>query len=165
MITSCTRQILRLPLFLGPVGVFFAQEKFPPSSAFEIISIKPTPKEELLKLKRECVNDRFVAKGFPLSFLIAWSFALPDVRIFGLPDWTKSWDLAYDFDARASRPVSEAECKVMVTSLFVERFHLATHRETRNVKAYALVVSDKGAKLLPVNPDRLDSAGVPLNGA
>ncbi len=150
-------------LFVCLAADTLAQERLP-SSAFDIVSIKPTPKDQLYKLKRECVNDRFVARGFPLSFLITWSFGLPDAQVLGLPEWTKSWDLAYDLDARAIQPFSEKECKAMVTSLLRERFHMVTRREIRNVKAYALVVSDKGSKLREVAPNEPNSAGVQLNG-
>jgi len=56
-------------------------------TTFEVASVKPTPKERLYLLKRECRGDRFSAAGMPLSFIIPWSYQLNSNRIQGLPDW------------------------------------------------------------------------------
>jgi uncharacterized protein (TIGR03435 family) len=131
----------------------------PPAPAFEIISIKPTPKERLYTLKRDCLPDRFEAAGMPLSFLVEWSFGFGSTRLLGLPEWTNDFDLAYDIDAKAAAPMNLQQCKLMVQSLLTERFKMAAHRETREMRAYALVVGKSGSKLRP------EGAGVRINGA
>jgi uncharacterized protein (TIGR03435 family) len=131
--------------------------------AFEVASIKPTPKERLYRLKRECTGREFVAAGMPLSFIIAWSYGFGDSRILGLPDWVNDWDLAYDFDAKSSEPMSEGQCKQMVQSLLADRFAMAGHRETRMLPVYALTVAKNGPKLREVAADA--GPGVRINGA
>jgi uncharacterized protein (TIGR03435 family) len=133
------------------------------ATAFEVASVKPTPKERLYLLKRECKGDRFSATGMPLSFIIPWSYQLSSNRIQGLPDWVNAREYAYDFEAKAAGPMTDDQCKLMVQSLLADRFKMTVHRETREMRVYALVVSKKG-KVHEVSADG-DGEGVRINRA
>jgi len=150
----------KLPIAMWSLAAVMCGTAFsddPPK--FEVVSIKPTPKERLYHLDRKCSNDRFVAFGMPLSFIIEWSYGLNDSRIFGLPEWVKAWEAAYDFEAKSAAPMSESQCKVMVQSLLADRFRMTVHRETREVPAYLLVLGKRGHKL------KEGGDGVTINGA
>lgn len=134
-----------------------------PTAAFEVASVKPTPKDRQYVFKRSCEGDRFVTAGMPLALVIRWSYELPANRIIGLPDWTSDRESAYDIEGRASAPISEPQCREMVRSLLMNRFSLATHREQREMRAFALTVAKKGAKLRDVTPGGTN--GVRINGA
>jgi uncharacterized protein (TIGR03435 family) len=80
------------------------------------------------------------------------------------PDWIMNADRSgrYDVVATAGRPVSSDEIKRMLGPLLVERFHLAFHRETRELPVFALVLAKGGPKFkqpgdgggaLPPSPD------------
>ena len=126
-------------------SVTFAQ------AAFETISIKPRPKERVgYLLKRECVNDRFRAANEPLSWIINWAFGLRDWQVLGLPEWAKTFDGSYDFEAKAAAPMTADQCRAMVQSLLGNRFQMNTHRETRDLPVYMLVIGKNGSRLRDV---------------
>jgi uncharacterized protein (TIGR03435 family) len=53
----------------------------------------------------------------------------------------------FDIDAKAARPATPEQMTQMLRTLLAERFHLALHRETKLVPAYALVVANGGPKV------------------
>jgi uncharacterized protein (TIGR03435 family) len=61
------------------------------------------------------------------------------------PDWLNT----ERFDIAATMPPSttQAQFRLMLQSLLADRFHLAYHRETKEVPAYTLVIAKGGAKL------------------
>ena len=71
-------------------------------------------------------------------------FALTPVD--GLPEWVKS--ARYFVDGRAEGSPSPAMMRgPMMQAVLKERFHLKTHRETREVPVYVMTVDKSGAKL------------------
>jgi len=60
------------------------------------------------------------------------------------PDWIQ--DDRYDVVATAGKAVGVEEIRRMLGSLLAERFHLAFHRETRELPVFALVVAKGGPK-------------------
>jgi uncharacterized protein (TIGR03435 family) len=52
----------------------------------------------------------------------------------------------YAIEAKAAAPVTEEVCKLMVRRLLADRFKMVTHRESREIAVYALVVAKKGLK-------------------
>src|SRR5439155_13347087 len=73
----------------------------------------------------------------------------PTYQVIG-PNWL-NWptDAAYEITAKVTTPASQAELKLMMQALMMERFHLAFHREIRNLTVYALRVSKAGPKFKP----------------
>ena len=132
--------------------------------AFEVVSIKPTPKERLHHVVLECTNGRFVAAGWPLSSIVEWGYRFSGVRLLGLPEWTFDWDLAYDFRAEGPGSMSQDECRLAVQSMLIGRFEMRSHREHRRLRAYALVIDKKGHKLHVVSPGG-GGGTVVINGA
>jgi uncharacterized protein (TIGR03435 family) len=61
----------------------------------------------------------------------------------------------FDIAAKAEgdAPRSEEEFRQMLQSLLRDRFHLATHRETRDTPVYALVMDKGGPKFRESAPD------------
>jgi uncharacterized protein (TIGR03435 family) len=53
----------------------------------------------------------------------------------------------YDIVAKSSGPVPESQLRLMLQALLAERFHLATHRETKEMPVTALLVAKSGPKL------------------
>lgn len=115
---------------------------------FDVTSVKPTPKERLDQPQDlECHNGRLITRGFPVSFLIGWSYQVNDARMVGLPGWARDWESAYDIEAKAAIAVSQQQCRLMARTLLAERFGLTAHQELRRTKGYSLVTVDHGAKL------------------
>ena len=115
---------------------------------FAVVSIKPTPPagQDLIVsgLCRE--GGRFFVKGSPLLWILAYAYQLKEYQIVGAPTWMKQIG-AYEVEAKPPAPVNEAACRSMVQSLFVERFNLRTHRESRTSRVYLMTIGKNGAKL------------------
>ena len=128
--------------------------------AFEVASIKPTPRERQYRLRTDYCHDggRFSVGGTPVLWSLEYAFHLRDYQISGIPDWLNSFDSAYDMEGIPASPVGHEECRLMVQSLFLERFKLAVHRERKESPVYFLIAVKKGTKLR-------EGGGVKLNGA
>src|SRR5262249_19179746 len=81
-----------------------------------------------------------------------------EYQISGAPGWLSAFDSAYDIEGKPAAPVSNEQCRLMVQSLFTERFKLSTHPEMKETAVYLLVAARGGAKLR-------EGGGIKLNGA
>jgi len=77
------------------------------------------------------------------------------VRAFGLrafqlaaPDWTMNQ--RFDIQAAVPAGAKKEQFEVMLQNLLIDRFHLAFHRELREMTRYELLVADGGPKLKEV---------------
>jgi uncharacterized protein (TIGR03435 family) len=82
----------------------------------------------------------------PLRVLIGFAFKISggQTRLLmpGLPSWVDSeW---FDIEARAAGNPTKDQFRLMMQSLLAERFKLATHRETRQVPIFAMVLAQPG---------------------
>jgi uncharacterized protein (TIGR03435 family) len=129
--------------------------------AFEAASVKPNPGRR--DRTRTIEPGRITYMDTTLGEFIAMAYGVKRYQISG-PDWivnNGSTD-RYDVLATAGGPVPAEEVKRMLGPLLVERFHLAFHRETRELPVFALVVAKGGHKFkqpgdggaaLPPSPD------------
>ena len=53
----------------------------------------------------------------------------------------------YSIDATMEPSTTEAQVRLMLRKVLMDRFRLATHRETREFQGYAMVVARNGAKI------------------
>jgi uncharacterized protein (TIGR03435 family) len=127
--------------------------------AFDVVSVKPVPPGRTGRFESNCANGgRFVSYGVPLAWSIKWAYDLNDYQVSNTwPMWLNTFD-TYDIEAETDSPVTEADCKKMVQTLFEERFRLRMHPQNRTVSAYALIPAKKGPKLYGTH-------GVTINGA
>jgi uncharacterized protein (TIGR03435 family) len=89
----------------------------------------------------------FTAQNVALRDLVSLAYSVKDYQFFGAPGWLSSD--RFDIAARAADPASQAQVMHMLQSLLAERFHLALHRETRDLPLYVLSVGKNGPKLTP----------------
>ncbi len=110
--------------------------------------------------------------NWSLAMCVAAAWGLDLNQVSGLP-WM-GVD-RYDIAAKTSAQATQADLRLMLQALLVERFRLAAHRETKDQSAYALVAGKNGAKLhasdgdqqLPVifaPPSRLIGHGSTMQG-
>jgi uncharacterized protein (TIGR03435 family) len=78
-----------------------------------------------------------------LTLLLRYAYGLPDWRIVRT-DKDQSF---YAIDATMDTSATEDQVRLMLQRLLAERFKLASHRETKEVQGYALVVGKNGAKI------------------
>jgi uncharacterized protein (TIGR03435 family) len=71
------------------------------------------------------------------------------------PDWIMEnmGPNLYEVDATMPPDTTSAQYQLMMQQLLQERFHLQTHRETRNFPGYELRIADGGPKLKEAMPD------------
>jgi uncharacterized protein (TIGR03435 family) len=124
------------------------QDTQPPLS-FEVISIKPTPVERQNRLTLDfCQSSgRFVVAGAPVLWSIGYAYRLKDYQMSGAPEWVSQFDSTYDIEGKPSQAVNNGQCRLMVQSLFKERFKLRVHRENKESPVYNLTIAKNGTKL------------------
>lgn len=112
--------------------------------------------------------NRLDVENMSFRFLIEQAYGVRDDQVSG-PDWLVNH--RYDIAATTGEPVSTDAIRNMLRNLLVERFHLATHWETRTMAMYHLVVLPKGPKMKTAeqgyavpNSPTLDKGSVRLDG-
>jgi uncharacterized protein (TIGR03435 family) len=116
---------------------------------FEVASVKPTPPERQnhLRLDRCTSGGRFFVGGAPLMWSLTYAFGLKDYQVFGAPDWLNEFGSAYDIEGKPATPVNEDQCRLMLQSLFADRFKLKTNFEMKEAPVYVLTIGKNGTKL------------------
>ncbi len=127
---------------------------------FEVASVRLMVDRDKLPIEQQIFymspsgSAEFIARNVTLTNLIGFTYGVDDVsQIVGRPAWMDS-----TFYEITARPEGDAELtydqlKPLVAQLLKERFHLQYHRETKNVKGYALVVAKGGPKLTETKGD------------
>lgn len=86
----------------------------------------------------------------PLRFILLHAFRLMDHQLIGAPEWTET--ARFDINATFQRDDAarnEDDTRAMLRTLLVDRFGLKTHRETREMPIYSLVMARRDAALGP----------------
>ena len=125
---------------------------------FEVASVRQNPSNDRRSFSAQ-PGGRLVVRNFALKDLIAAAYEMADIqalipeRILGGPDWIESE--RYDIEAKAAtefqfRPgAPPQDMFLMLRSLLEDRFTLMTHRETREMPIFELVVARKDRTLGP----------------
>jgi uncharacterized protein (TIGR03435 family) len=120
---------------------------------FEVAVIKPTPADTGPGADFGAeLGGRLRARNNPVANFITNAYGVPNYLVVGGPDWMRAD--RYDLEARAAGEPSRSEMMLMLQSLLAERFHLRTHRETREMPAYVMTVARGGARLQSPKPCR-----------
>jgi uncharacterized protein (TIGR03435 family) len=88
-----------------------------------------------------------------LRRLLLIAFHLHDVQLEGGPDWMDRDRFDIDVKAEGSPKLNEDQMRAMLGALVIERFHLETHRETRQIAVYSLVPGKTGPKMAKSDKD------------
>jgi uncharacterized protein (TIGR03435 family) len=79
----------------------------------------------------------------------------PDYRLAGGADWLTTE--RFDIEAKSDRAVSKEQTLQMLQSLLAERFKLKVHRETKELRVYALTVGKNGPKIVHAKDDERET--------
>lgn len=121
----------------------------------------PTFEVASVKANRSGVNGgalkrsggRLTFENVSLRECIAFAYGIADGRDYELsgPEWLdfEKFDVAATFPPETSRE----RVREMMQTLLAERFRLKTHRESRQLKAFVLVVAKRGARLTAASKD------------
>lgn len=130
--------------FVRAVTTLFAQQ--PP--AFEVASVKPNNAGRM-GYQRFILQagDRLTSENFLLLNFITEAYLNKHAELIDPPNWIT--EERYDINAKAEKPVSRDEMRLMLRSLLADRFKLAVHTENREGEIFALVIARKDGKLGP----------------
>ena len=126
---------------------------------FEVASVKVRPVGSLITvIGGSSSGSRLTLEAMSLIDLVGWAYDLKSWQIAGGPGWagiqrdrsrlddaTARFDVASKAEGDAAR--SDAEFRQMLQALLAERFHVVSHRESRELPVYVLVVDKNGSKL------------------
>jgi uncharacterized protein (TIGR03435 family) len=140
------------PIVFGFLISFPALSQTPSQTTFEVASIKVAPPPEQgrgFSSRRQGGPgtpdpELYSCSNCPFLTLIQQAFDLPYYQIAGIDG---VGDHLYDVSARVPAGASKAQFLEMYQNLLVERFKLASHRETKPVPAYELSVGKGGPKM------------------
>ena len=141
-------------------GVLNASRLEPTSRLqFEVASVKPSPYKNEGSIGTRVSGNQLISQHQPLAELILYAYDIKDYQLSGGPSWVYSGDLygsdVYEVLAKSggeSVPTPQ-QFRLMLQGLLADRFKLRLHSVTKELPAYALVISDKGSKLQPGAPD------------
>jgi uncharacterized protein (TIGR03435 family) len=142
-------RFLKLTLFAIAVALLssgWAQ----PSKIIEVASIKPS-RQAIAESNLDSVRGKLTATNITVRYLIRLAYGVKDYQIERAPGWIDSEQ--YDVVAKSANRTTAGleEEKSMVRELLADRFQLTTHRETKQMAVYSLVVDKSGPKLTPHN--------------
>ena len=126
-----------MKIYLAALALLLAQTTAS-RPTFEVASIKRnTSASDGARVSAQ--TGRLTVTNNPLRNIIRNAWGLQAFQIVGGPDWinTDRWDIVAKADGNPRGP----EMLVMVQNLLADRFKLVTHRETREMPIYALVLA------------------------
>lgn len=123
------------------------------AQSFDVASVKPSTRAVGKDDRGALIfgPDRASARNVSLKGLIVEAYHVQPFQVSGGPGWL---DLdEYDIDARAGVTATKDQLRSMLQALLAERFHLAIHRDSKEMRVYALSVDKGGPKLYPATGD------------
>ena len=143
---------MRLTVLTGVAAVSVAAlAAAQPQLAFDVASVKEytSPSETAAFGIMPPTPGRMRIVRTPLRFILHYAFQIRAHQLIGAPDWIDS--VSFDISATyPSEPVrTEDDRRAMLRTLLAERFGLRTHRETREMPIYALVMARRDGALGP----------------
>jgi uncharacterized protein (TIGR03435 family) len=118
-----------------------------PPPAFDAATVKrsaPSPMGKGNGSNMHADPGRLTCTNVPLRQYIVRAWNLKEYQVVG-PDWLK--DERYDLTATMPAGTPPHEVFEMFQGLLTDRFRISTHRETREMAVYALVVEKSGPRL------------------
>ncbi len=114
------------------------------SAKFAVASIKlAAPGPHFMFGVRHMPGGGFSANNVTLKRLIATAYDLRIFQLSGGPGWIETE--RYNIEAKPDSPVGPNEWKEMLQNLLADRFHLAFHRETKELPVYTLCWRERTA--------------------
>jgi uncharacterized protein (TIGR03435 family) len=134
-----------LPIIVLMAGQSFGQVATT-SPSFEVASVKVVPGSSGIPAKISLSPRRSggrITWTTTLSSLGPYAYHLPGWRIVGM----EKDDSFYEIEATMDPSTTEDQVRLMFQKLLADRFKLVTHRETKELQGYALVVGKTGPKI------------------
>jgi uncharacterized protein (TIGR03435 family) len=137
--------VLMVPSFLSTATLGQVASK---TASFEVISVRQSQRPVGPDYNNQLAFSEtgLRARNVTLRRLIAEAYRLQLSQVIG-----QAWldQSEYDIEAQAGREVDKETLVLMLRSLLADRFGLKQHAETRNMRAYELVIDKSGPKIQP----------------
>ena len=123
------------------------------ASSFEVASVKPViPLAGPHVVSLNVNHGKLNIEAAELRQIVGLAYAIQRIRVLGGPSWADSDQ--FDIVAKADSPdATRDDVRSMLQTLLAERFHMAVHRETKQLPAFALVLGKGGSKLKLASAD------------
>ncbi len=161
----CAIGVIHVDAIRKQPAVPFAHANVP---AFDAASVKANESGRPGGDDRVLPGGRYVAENLPLIYLIRFAYersprsrALAPADTAGGPAWLRSD--RFDINATAGHAVSLAELRLMLRTLFEDRFQLKVHFETRQMPVYRMVLAKAGTLGSQLHRTSVDCASEPLD--
>ena len=127
---------------------------------FEVVSIKPTVfnRQGAIAIGTQVVPGTTALNGIKLKDLIARAFSLQPYQVTGPGSLDEQY---YDILAKSAPTATDSEQRQMLQRMLADRFGMASHKETKEIPCYELVVGDNGPKIRAVTDSSLPSRFIP----
>jgi uncharacterized protein (TIGR03435 family) len=119
------------------VGVLHAQVSY-------VASVKPNRDPDARTVSDYLPGGRLSAQAMPAMLLLRLAYRTQPYLIVGAPDWVRTKRFDVQAKAEGNPPPSQQD---LLQAILQDRFHLAAHRETREMATFALVLARKDGKL------------------
>jgi len=106
------------------------------SLAFEVASVRPNTGSDRSISFGPMPPDGISLVNNPLESIIRYAYQVQPFRLVGVPGWAS--EARFDITAKASRPITDAERRLMMRTLLVERFQLKARFESREQPVYVM---------------------------
>src|SRR5437867_6761085 len=128
--------------------------------AVEVASVKPNNSGDNRVMFR-ANGGRFTVVGATVRMLIQQAYPIRDFQLSGGPGWINSD--RFDIEAKPENvaDMTPERMPLLLEGLLVERFQLKTHKETKELPIYELVVAKDGSKLKSVPEPPRPAPGTP----
>ncbi len=97
--------------------------------------------------RRESIHtspDSVMMRNVSLKSCVGWAYHVMEYQVTA-PDWLSSE--RFDIVAKASGSVPEDDLRTMMQALLADRFKVESHRQSKEMSAYALVPAKGGPKV------------------
>ncbi len=136
-------------VFCVSASCIFAAQTPAPAPAFDVASIRPAApgQEQGLKQRPHRVHTtpgNLVMRNISMSEIVQWAYNVAPFQVTG-PGWIGGE--RYDIVAKAAGPATDDEMRLMAQTLLANRFHLAMHREKKEVSGLVLLPGKDPSKL------------------
>ena len=132
---------------------------------FDVVAIRPLKENDGIptNIINSARSGSLRAVNVNLKALLEVAFQIPDLRMYGGPEWISTArfsldakaDPALDWQLAALPPNQAREIKrKMLITLLEDRFKLRAHTETRDMPIYALVIAKEWFEAWPTEPQR-----------
>jgi uncharacterized protein (TIGR03435 family) len=136
-------------------------------SSFSVATIKPSgpnihPEQQVrsrvgMDYRTDAAGHSFTVRSSTLADMIAWAYHMHRNQLVGRPKWAdeEKFDIAAVQDGEGSP--SDAQWRVMMQKLLVDRFQLTFHHDTRELAVYELTAGNGADKLAKSPPGEINT--------